>query len=86
MVTANQIMQQNRREPVSQATTVEQSRAVAEVQAAVIVAQNRPRNEAQAMAKAMGVPAVAVETADALYRELKASVGEPGPKLIEVRL
>lgn len=53
MVTANQIMQQNRREPVSQATTVEQSRAVAEVQAAVIVAQNRPRNEAQAMAKAM---------------------------------
>lgn len=53
MVTANQIMQQNRREPVSQATTVEQSRAVAEVQAAVIVAQNRPRNEAQAMAKAL---------------------------------
>ncbi|MGQ2942888.1 MAG: hypothetical protein ACT6Q7_02685 [Blastomonas fulva] len=52
-VTPNQIMQQNRREPVSQATTVEQSRAVAEVQAAVIVAQNRPRNEAQAMAKAM---------------------------------
>lgn len=53
MVTANQIMQQNRREPVSQATTVEQSRAVAEVQAAVIVAQNRPRNEPQAMAKAL---------------------------------
>lgn len=52
-VTPNQIMQQNRRETASQATSIEQSRAVAEVQAAVIVAQNRPRNEAQAMAKAM---------------------------------
>lgn len=52
-VTSNQIMQQNRRETASQATSIEQSRAVAEVQAAVIVAQNRPRNEAQAMAKAM---------------------------------
>lgn len=34
---------------VSQSTTIEQSRAVAEVQAAVIVAQNRPRDEAAAL-------------------------------------
>ena len=35
---------------VSQSTTIEQSRAVAEVQAAVIVAQQRPRTEALALA------------------------------------
>ncbi|GAB3211284.1 hypothetical protein [Nocardia tengchongensis] len=37
------------RTPISQATAVEQSRAVAEVQAAVMVAQERPRNKAMAV-------------------------------------
>ncbi len=36
---------------VGQATVVEQSRAVAEVQAAVLVAQNRPRDEQAALAQ-----------------------------------
>lgn len=37
--------------PVSQATSIEQSRAVAEVQAAVVVAQQRPRNVQAALAE-----------------------------------
>ncbi len=43
---------------ISQSTSIEQSRAVAEVQAAVIVAQNRPRTEAIALhvKKKCGVP------------------------------
>lgn len=48
-VTAEQIMRQRRGEPASQATSIEQSRAVAEVQAAVTVAQARPRNESIAL-------------------------------------
>ncbi|OIN79988.1 hypothetical protein BMG05_15020 [Mycobacterium malmoense] len=41
----------NHRAPVSQATAIEQSRAVAEVQAAVIVAQNVPRDIQRAIAE-----------------------------------
>lgn len=46
----------------SQATVVEQSRAVAEVQAAVVIAQKRPRDKARAMAdmrEACAIPALA---------------------------
>jgi hypothetical protein len=52
-VTASQIMQQRRGEAASQATSIEQSRAVAEVQGALVVAQQRPRDETKALAKAM---------------------------------
>lgn len=52
-VTAEEIMAQGRREPASHATAIEQSRAVAEVQAAVTVAQARPRDEALATEKAI---------------------------------
>ena len=38
------------------------------------------------MAKSMGVPAVAVDSAEGLYRALAGSVREAGPLLIEVRL
>ena len=47
---------------------------------------DKPRLDWQAMAKAMGVPSVAVDTADGLYRALANSVREAGPLLIEVRL
>lgn len=47
---------------------------------------DRPRIDWLAMAKAMGVPAVAVESAEAFYRALVDSTREPGPRLIEVRL
>ena len=40
----------------------------------------------QAMAKSMGVPAVAVDTAEDFHRELAGSVRSEGPMLIEVRL
>lgn len=50
-VTPEQIMAQGRREVATQATAIEQSRAVAEVQAAVTVAQARPRDEALATEK-----------------------------------
>jgi hypothetical protein len=52
-VTAAEIMNQRRGEPASQATSIEQSRAVAEVQGALVVAQQRPRDETKALAKAM---------------------------------
>lgn len=52
-VTPDAIMRQARGEPASQAAGVEHSRAVAEVQAAVAVAQRCPRNEAQALARAL---------------------------------
>ena len=45
-----------------------------------------PRLDWQAMARAMGVPSVAVDTADGLYRALAGSVREAGPLLVEVRL
>lgn len=54
VVTADQIRQQAQRvQGASQATTVEQSRAIAEVQAMVLVAQRAPRDETRAMSQAM---------------------------------
>lgn len=51
VVTADQIRQQAARvQPRSQATSIEQSRAVAEVQAMVLVAQRAPRDAAHALA------------------------------------
>ena len=47
---------------------------------------DRPRIDWLAMAQSMGVPAVAVETAEDFYRALADSAREPGPRLIEVRL
>jgi hypothetical protein len=50
VVTREQIHQQANRIPgASQATNIEQSRAIAEVQAMVLVAQRAPRDEARAM-------------------------------------
>lgn len=47
---------------------------------------DRPTIDWLAMAKSMGVPAVAVETAEDFTKALIRSTGEPGPQLIEVRL
>lgn len=45
-----------------------------------------PRIDWVSMGKSMGVPSVSVDNAGDFYREMAASVKEPGPKLIEVRL
>ena len=45
-----------------------------------------PRLDWQAMAKAMGVPSVAVDTAEHFHAQLARSVEADGPVLIEVRL
>ena len=45
-----------------------------------------PRIDWQAMAKAMGVPAVAVDTAEDFHKQLARSMDADGPVLIEVRL
>ena len=47
---------------------------------------DKPRIDWLAMAKSMGVPGIAVETADAFYKAMADSTREPGPCLIEVRL
>jgi acetolactate synthase-1/2/3 large subunit len=47
---------------------------------------DKPRIDWLAMAKSMGVPAVAVETAEGFYKALVDSTREAGPSLIEVRL
>jgi acetolactate synthase-1/2/3 large subunit len=47
---------------------------------------DRPRIDWLAMAKSMGVPAVAVDTAEAFHKAMVDSTREPGPTLIEVRL
>jgi acetolactate synthase-1/2/3 large subunit len=47
---------------------------------------DRPRIDWLAMATSMGVPSVAVESAEAFTRAMEASVNEAGPQLIEVRL
>jgi hypothetical protein len=52
-VTPDSIMRQSRGEPASQAAGVEQTRAIAEVQAAVIMAKQAPRDEVRALAKAL---------------------------------
>ena len=45
-----------------------------------------PRIDWQAMARSMGVPSVAVDTAEDLHTQLVRSVDADGPVLIEVRL
>ncbi|WP_111497398.1 acetolactate synthase large subunit [Marinobacter bohaiensis] len=47
---------------------------------------DRPSIDWLAMAKSMGVPGVAVDTAEAFYEAMVNSTLEPGPSLIEVRL
>ncbi|UCM29533.1 acetolactate synthase large subunit [Pseudomonas sp. PS1(2021)] len=47
---------------------------------------DRPRIDWLAMARSMGVPSVAVDTAEAFYKAMANSSREPGPCLIEVRL
>jgi len=47
---------------------------------------DKPRIDWQAMARSMGVPAVAVDTAEAFHKAMTDSIREPGPRLIEVRL
>jgi acetolactate synthase I/II/III large subunit len=47
---------------------------------------DKPRIDWLAMAKSMGVPSVAVETAESFYKALVDSTHESGPCLIEVRL
>lgn len=47
---------------------------------------DQPRIDWLAMAKSMGVPAVAVDTAEGFHQAMVASTREPGPSLIEVRL
>ncbi|BEU98717.1 acetolactate synthase large subunit (plasmid) [Acidovorax sp. DW039] len=47
---------------------------------------DRPRIDWLAMAKSMGVPAVAVDTAEGFHQAMVRSTLEPGPCLIEVRL
>jgi hypothetical protein len=53
VVSREQIMGQARGESASQATVIEKSRAIAEVQGALIVAQQRPRDETKALATAL---------------------------------
>lgn len=55
-------------------------------QALSMIDIDNPRIDWQAMAKAMGVPAVAVETAEDFTRAMLNSTREAGPLLIEVRL
>ena len=47
---------------------------------------DQPRIDWQAMARSMGVPSVAVDTAEGFHQAMVDSTREPGPKLIEVRL
>jgi acetolactate synthase-1/2/3 large subunit len=47
---------------------------------------DRPRIDWLAMAKSMGVPGVAVDTAETFHKAMVHSTREPGPCLIEVRL
>jgi len=55
-------------------------------QALSMIDIDRPRIDWQAMARSMGVPAVAVDTAEGFHQALVDSTREPGPRLIEVRL
>lgn len=79
-VTADEIGAQARRiHPSTQAAGIEHSRAIAEVQAAVLVAQHSPRNEADAIARAKescGQMAVA-ETAFFSFRRGGSMVSGP---------
>ncbi len=46
----------------------------------------RPDLDWVMLAKAQGVPASRVDTLDALTRDLKAALAEPGPRLIDVAI
>jgi len=46
----------------------------------------RPDLDWVALAKGQGVPATRVEDLDGLARELRAALGERGPRLIEIRM
>jgi len=47
---------------------------------------DRPAIDWVGITRGMGVPAVSVETAEALARELRIALAEPGPHLIEMVL
>lgn len=55
-------------------------------QAASLIDLSNPKIDWVQMSKALGVPAVKVETADSLVRELERSLSSQGPRLIEVVL
>lgn len=55
-------------------------------QALAMIDIDKPRIDWLAMAKSMGVPAVAVDTAEGFYKAMANSAREQGPTLIEVRL
>jgi acetolactate synthase-1/2/3 large subunit len=55
-------------------------------QAMAMIDIDRPRIDWLAMARSMGVPAVAVETAEGFHQAMVNSIREQGPTLIEVRL
>jgi acetolactate synthase-1/2/3 large subunit len=55
-------------------------------QAMAMIDIGRPTIDWVAMAKSMGVPAVRVDSAEALYHAIAGAVREPGPSLIEVKL
>ena len=55
-------------------------------QALAMIDIDRPRIDWQAMAKSMGVPSVAVDTAEGFHQAMLDLAREPGPSLIEVRL
>lgn len=66
------------RAEISQATAVEQSRAVAEVQAAVFVAQQRPRNKAAAVDEMRDATAQLSVASKAYYRYRRGSENVTG--------
>lgn len=66
---------------VGQATTIEQARAVAQVQAAVIVAQNRPRDELVATAKTREACRVTALAAQAFFSFRRAGTTIAGPTI-----
>lgn len=55
-------------------------------QALAMIDIDRPSIDWQAMAKSMGVPSVAVTTAEGFYQAMVDSARTPGPALIEVKL
>jgi len=55
-------------------------------QALAMIDIDRPRIDWLAMARSMGVPSVAVDSAEAFYKAMVDSSREQGPTLIEVRL
>jgi len=55
-------------------------------QALAMIDIDKPRIDWLAMAKSMGVPAVAVDTAEGFHKAMLNSAREQGPTLIEVRL